>query len=53
MAVFGEPKRDRGSYKQCKEENIAPQVVFEVLFEQEQRKMQIAQAQVDHLAARL
>ena len=39
MVVFGRPKGDspaetlceRGSYIQCKEENIAPQVVFEVL----------------------
>lgn len=30
MVVFGRPKRDRGSYQQWKEENIAPQVVFEV-----------------------
>jgi Uma2 family endonuclease len=31
MVVFGRPKGDRGSYKQWEEENIAPQVVFEVL----------------------
>jgi Uma2 family endonuclease len=31
MIVFGRPKGDRGSYKQWEEENIAPQVVFEVL----------------------
>ncbi|HEY9634118.1 MAG TPA: Uma2 family endonuclease [Coleofasciculaceae cyanobacterium] len=31
MVVFGAPKRDRGSYQQWKEENIAPQVVFEIL----------------------
>jgi Uma2 family endonuclease len=31
MAVFGRPKGDRGSYKQWEEENIAPQVVFEIL----------------------
>jgi Uma2 family endonuclease len=31
MVVFGRPKGDRGSYQQWKEENIAPQVVFEVL----------------------
>lgn len=31
MVVFGRPKGDRGSYMQWKEENIAPQVVFEIL----------------------
>lgn len=31
MVVFGRPKGDRGSYMQWKEDNIAPQVVFEVL----------------------
>jgi Uma2 family endonuclease len=31
MAVFGRPKADRGSYLQWKENNIAPQVVFEIL----------------------
>lgn len=31
MVVFGRPKGHRGSYLQWKEENIAPQVVFEVL----------------------
>ncbi|MCS6960866.1 MAG: Uma2 family endonuclease, partial [Pseudanabaenaceae cyanobacterium SKYGB_i_bin29] len=31
MVVFGRPKGDRGSYKQWEEDNIAPQVVFEVL----------------------
>lgn len=30
MVIFGRPKGDRGSYQQWKEENIAPQVVFEV-----------------------
>ncbi|PIG93853.1 Uma2 family endonuclease [Gloeocapsopsis sp. IPPAS B-1203] len=30
MIVFGRPKGDRGSYQQWKEDNIAPQVVFEV-----------------------
>ncbi|MES1024499.1 Uma2 family endonuclease [Gloeocapsa sp. BRSZ] len=30
MVVFGRPKGDRGSYQQWKENNIAPQVVFEV-----------------------
>jgi Uma2 family endonuclease len=31
MAVFGRPKGDRGSYRQWEEDNIAPQVAFEVL----------------------
>lgn len=31
MVVFGRAKGDRGSYKQWKEDNIAPQVVFEIL----------------------
>jgi Uma2 family endonuclease len=31
MVVFGRPKRDRGSYQQWREENIPPQVVFEIL----------------------
>ena len=31
MVVFGRPQGDRGSYLQWQEENIAPQVVFEVL----------------------
>jgi Uma2 family endonuclease len=31
MVVLGRPKGDRGSYKQWEENNIAPQVVFEVL----------------------
>ncbi|MGF1602434.1 MAG: Uma2 family endonuclease [Thermosynechococcaceae cyanobacterium] len=30
MVVLGRPKGDRGSYQQWKEDNIAPQVVFEV-----------------------
>lgn len=30
MVVFGRPKGKRGSYRQWKEENIAPQVVFEI-----------------------
>ncbi len=30
MVVFGRPKRDRRSYKQWEEENIPPQVVFEI-----------------------
>ena len=31
MVVFGRPKGDRGSYLQWRENNIAPQVVFEIL----------------------
>lgn len=31
MVVFGRPKGDRGAYLQWQEENIVPQVVFEVL----------------------
>ena len=31
LVVFGRPKGDRGSYLQWKEDNIAPQVVFEIL----------------------
>jgi Uma2 family endonuclease len=31
MIVFGRPKGDRGSYQQWKEDNITPQVVFEIL----------------------
>lgn len=31
MVVLGRPKGDRGSYQQWQEDNIAPQVVFEVL----------------------
>jgi Uma2 family endonuclease len=31
LVAFGRPKGDRGSYKQWEEENIAPQVVFEIL----------------------
>lgn len=31
MVVFGIPKGDRGSYRQWEENNIAPQVVFEIL----------------------
>ena len=31
MVTFGVPKGDRGSYKQWEENNIAPQVVFEIL----------------------
>jgi Uma2 family endonuclease len=31
LVVFGRPKGDRGSYRQWQEENVAPQVVFEIL----------------------
>ena len=31
MVAFGRPKGDRGSYRQWDEDNIAPQVVFEIL----------------------
>jgi hypothetical protein len=31
MVVFGRPKGDRGSYEQWLEDNIAPQVVFEII----------------------
>jgi Uma2 family endonuclease len=31
MVVFGRPKGHRGSYQQWQEDNIAPQVVFEIL----------------------
>ena len=31
FVVFGRPKRDRGSYRQWLEDNIVPQVVFEIL----------------------
>ena len=31
MVVFGRPKGDRGSYRQWEEDDIVPQVVFEVL----------------------
>jgi Uma2 family endonuclease len=31
IVAFGRPKGDRGSYKQWDEDNIAPQVVFEIL----------------------
>ncbi|HSM82455.1 MAG TPA: Uma2 family endonuclease [Nodosilinea sp.] len=31
MVVLGRPDRDRGSYKQWEEDNIAPQVVFEII----------------------
>ncbi|BAY35987.1 hypothetical protein NIES2111_03060 [Nostoc sp. NIES-2111] len=31
MVVFGRPKGDRGSYLQWREDNIPPQVIFEIL----------------------
>lgn len=31
MVIFGREKGERGSYQQWKEDNIAPQVVFEIL----------------------
>src|SRR5262245_3895041 len=31
MVVFGRPRGDRGSYRQWEEEEVAPQVAFEVL----------------------
>nr|MCU0571152.1 Uma2 family endonuclease [Oculatellaceae cyanobacterium Prado106] len=31
MVAIGRPKGDRGSYQQWKEDNIPPQVVFEIL----------------------
>jgi hypothetical protein len=31
MVIFGRPKGDRGSYRQWQEENVVPQVVFEIL----------------------
>ncbi|MCY7323897.1 MAG: Uma2 family endonuclease [Phormidesmis sp. CAN_BIN36] len=31
MVAFGRPKGERGSYQQWKEENIPPQVVFEII----------------------
>ncbi len=31
MVAFGRPKGDRGSYLQWQEDNIPPQVVFEIL----------------------
>ncbi len=37
MVVLGRPKGDRGSYRQWEEENIAPQVVFEILSPENRR----------------
>lgn len=31
LVAFGRPKGDQGSYQQWKEENVSPQVVFEIL----------------------
>ncbi|MDR9403695.1 MAG: Uma2 family endonuclease [Halothece sp. Uz-M2-17] len=31
MVIFGRPKGDRGSYRQWEEDNVTPQVVFEIL----------------------
>ncbi|MCD8487390.1 Uma2 family endonuclease [Kamptonema cortianum] len=31
MVIFGRPKGDRGSYRQWEEDNITPQVVFEIV----------------------
>ena len=38
MVVFGRPKGHRRSYKQWEEDNIAPQVVFEILSRSNTRK---------------
>jgi hypothetical protein len=38
MVAFGRPKGDRRSYKQWEEDNIAPQVVFEILSHSNTRK---------------
>lgn len=38
MVVFGVPKGDRGSYQQWQENDIAPQVVFEILSPGNRRK---------------
>ena len=38
MVVFGRPKGHRRSYKQWEEDNIAPQVVFEILSHSNTRK---------------
>ena len=38
MVVLGHPKGRRGSYKQWEEEDIAPQVVFEILSPSNSRK---------------
>ena len=38
MVVLGRPKGDRGSYKQWEEDNVAPQVAFEILSPGNQKK---------------
>ncbi|MEL6130257.1 MAG: Uma2 family endonuclease [Cyanobacteria bacterium J06628_4] len=45
MVVFGRPKGDRGSYRQWLEDDIAPQVVFEVL-SPGNRPMEMLQKQI-------
>ncbi|MEO0759637.1 MAG: Uma2 family endonuclease [Cyanobacteria bacterium J06648_16] len=45
MVVFGRPKGDRGSYRQWVEDDIAPQVVFEVLSPGD-RPMEMLQKQI-------
>ncbi|MDF2387787.1 Uma2 family endonuclease [Nostoc ellipsosporum NOK] len=42
MVVFGRPKGDRGSYLQWQEDNIPPQVVFEILSPSNTAKEMIA-----------
>ncbi|QSJ16687.1 Uma2 family endonuclease [Nostoc sp. UHCC 0702] len=42
MVVFGRPKGDRGSYLQWQEDNIPPQVVFEILSPNNTTKEMIA-----------
>ncbi|NMG11807.1 Uma2 family endonuclease [Brasilonema sp. UFV-L1] len=42
MVAFGRPKGDRGSYLQWREENIPPQVVFEILSPNNRAKEMIA-----------
>ncbi len=48
MVVFGRPKGPRGSYKQWQEDNISPQVVYEILspsnnLEEMERKLEFYQ----------
>ncbi|MGH8000648.1 MAG: Uma2 family endonuclease [Brasilonema sp.] len=42
MVAFGRPKGDRGSYLQWREDNIPPQVVFEILSPNNRAKEMIA-----------
>ncbi|MBD6620081.1 Uma2 family endonuclease [Komarekiella sp. 'clone 1'] len=42
MVVFGRPKADRGSYLEWQEDNIPPQVVFEILSPSNSAKEMIA-----------